>query len=256
MKPIKDLDELHSIILNIARTFHEICCKNNIPYYMIGGALLGTIRHHGFIPWDDDMDFGIPRKYYNHALEVLKQQLPSNYKLFTYKDKKYVWGEIAKIEDTTTLIKEKGVKDGLGHGVFIDIFPLDHTDNNYGKLSRNMMILRLLHYHKLSRTDEKNISSRVCVMLSRLLGEGIFLKLIHGLIKDHGEYITNYSGMYGKKETVPQSFIGKPTLYTFESLKLYGVEKPDDYLSSIYGDYMQLPPEDKRHIHIEYMAYK
>lgn len=259
MKPISDIKELHNIILEIGKTFHKICTQNKIPYYMLGGTMLGTIRHKGFIPWDDDMDFGIPRKYYSKAIQILKEQLPKEYHVTTIEDNVGIFGEIVKIVDTRTIIQEiNRDTDSNEIGVFVDIFPIDYTDNNYGKLSRNMLILRLLHAQQLvmEHYSRYNIESRICKITSYIFGRFCFLKLLRKLVHKQGSYYANHSGMWGQRETVKKEIMGEPVLYDFEDTQFYGVNKPHEYLESLYGDYMQLPPEDKRHTHIEYMAYK
>ena len=70
--------ELHSVLLEIGKAFHNICGKNNIPYFMLGGTMLGAVRHKGIIPWDDDMDFGVPREYFDKLKKALCEELPSN----------------------------------------------------------------------------------------------------------------------------------------------------------------------------------
>ena len=70
------LDEIHLTLLDIAKEFDRICVKHNIPYYMIGGTMLGAVRHKGFIPWDDDMDFGVPVEYYEELQRILDKELP------------------------------------------------------------------------------------------------------------------------------------------------------------------------------------
>ena len=81
IKVIKELtfEELRHHLLEIAKAFDAVCRKNNIPYYMLGGTMLGAIRHKGFIPWDDDMDFGVPRKYFDTLIEIFERDLPSKY---------------------------------------------------------------------------------------------------------------------------------------------------------------------------------
>lgn len=76
MRKIETAEELHGILLAMAKTFHKICVEEDIPYYMVAGTMLGAKRHKGFIPWDDDMDFAIPRAYYEKAKNVLKTKLP------------------------------------------------------------------------------------------------------------------------------------------------------------------------------------
>ena len=74
-----NIDEVHQILLGIGKEFHRICTINNIPYYMIGGTQLGAIRHGGFIPWDDDMDFGIGK----FSIEVQKSEGVSGLIIYT-----------------------------------------------------------------------------------------------------------------------------------------------------------------------------
>ena len=80
------LAECHKELLHIATAFDQICQKHHIPYYMLGGTMLGAIRHNGFIPWDDDMDFGIPRPYFAQFITLAEQELPPKYKLITSKN--------------------------------------------------------------------------------------------------------------------------------------------------------------------------
>ena len=75
MRQIRNVEEIHHILLNIAAAFHQICIKHDIPYCMLGGTMLGAVRHKGFIPWDDDMDFAVPREYYEKIIELLEQEL-------------------------------------------------------------------------------------------------------------------------------------------------------------------------------------
>ena len=76
MRKIEDIKELQSILLDIAKEFHRICTMYEIPYYMVGGTQLGAVRHKGFIPWDDDMDFGVPRVYFEKLKVLLEESLP------------------------------------------------------------------------------------------------------------------------------------------------------------------------------------
>ena len=79
-----NIEECHARLLKIAEIFDIICKDNGIPYYMLGGTMLGAIRHKGFIPWDDDMDFGVPRKYYKDLIDIFDKKLPNPYKYHTY----------------------------------------------------------------------------------------------------------------------------------------------------------------------------
>ena len=81
-----DIEEVHSRVLAIAKEFDRICTLHGIPYYMIGGTMLGAIRHKGFIPWDDDMDFGVPIEHYQELINILEKELPYPFRCCTYKN--------------------------------------------------------------------------------------------------------------------------------------------------------------------------
>ena len=135
MKKI-DIKECHKLLLGIAKEFDKICTKHNIPYYMLGGTMLGAIRHKGFIPWDDDMDFGVPNEHYNKLIDILEQELPERYKCFTYKNCESVKSPFAKISDTATRINDPRIKLPLEKqiGINIDIFPLYRCEPNDKKI--------------------------------------------------------------------------------------------------------------------------
>ena len=80
MTKIENVEELHKILLDIAKDFHQVCVDHNIPYYMLGGTMLGAVRHKGFIPWDDDMDFGVERKYLEKLEKIYAEKVNSPYK--------------------------------------------------------------------------------------------------------------------------------------------------------------------------------
>ena len=250
MEKIENIDELHLMLLGIAREFHSICMSHHIPYYMLGGTMLGAVRHKGFIPWDDDMDFGIPRPYYLSALSLLRNQLNPRYLVTTAKDGVGIVGDFAKIEDSYTVIHEQRCGSERDFGIFIDIFPLDYTNYNYGRFSRNVTIARLLKAQRMVVEKKGGLESLFYRVISNLFGEYVFVDSIKKLVRDKGDFLANYSGSWGHRETVPKAIMGKPILYDFEDAQLFGVERPDEYLTNLYGDYMKLPEENERHVHI------
>ena len=130
MRRITDISEIHKIILDIAAVFHDICIRHRIPYYMLGGTMLGTVRHGGFIPWDDDMDFGVPRVFFDKLVKILKDELPQHLVCLTHLDDYGIPNEIIKVSDMRTVVEENN-KEHISKkmGLFIDIFPLDYSNN-------------------------------------------------------------------------------------------------------------------------------
>lgn len=253
------LKELHEILLNIGKEFHKICTDNNIPYYMIGGTQLGAIRHNGFIPWDDDMDFGVPRKYFNKCIVCLEKELPTRYRLLTIDNSGYVNGMFIKIIDLQTVANYHYVKEAKEeYGINIDIFPLDRTTNQKSFLSKNWWIyfLRGIDSYRLFCLDElplckRAVSDIIKVILSPLSKTSINSFIINHLIDNEGDFIANHGGLYKEKEIVHESCFGNPTLYHFEDTDFFGVSDYEKYLNSLYGDWRKLPPVDKQHTHLE-----
>ena len=250
MQQIVDIRQIQEIILKIAIEFRNIMDRHHIPYYMIGGTMLGAIRHKGFIPWDDDMDFGIPRPYFQKAKEILCAELPTQYRLLSVDDKA-VSSDYYKIEDTQTLIEEeaRSVND-VKIGIFIDLFPLDFCNNKWGRFSRNYIIRQLMWYNSFQYKTPRRFYHKNIACLVGLLPKNQLLITAHNLLKNDGDYMINYAGMWGKKELVKKQVIGNPTPYCFEGEEFFGVAQYEEYLQSLYGNYMELPPKEQRHTHL------
>ncbi len=249
------VEEIHQLLLDIASQIHKILAEAGISYYMLGGTMLGAVRHKGFIPWDDDMDLGIMREDFEKAIVVLKEKLPRRYQIRNTLNCKGIVGEIFKVEDTTTFIEELK-KDSLetNIGVNVDLFPLDKAiTTNYSSFSRN----RLLHI--LSRIDKArllpdNKKTKAASPFLRVLfffaKRDFFVRLKRHIYPKKGDLITNYSGSWGVREHSPKECFEVAKPYKFENITLLGVNMPEVYLTNMYGDYMKLPPEDNRHLHI------
>lgn len=254
-----DINIIHIRLLKLAKLFHTILLQEGVPYYMIGGTMLGAVRHEGFIPWDDDMDFGVPRPYYEIARHALKMQLSSQYRILDV-DNELVSGDYFKIEDTNTIVQEEGDfidTDATRRGLSIDIFPLDYCDDKWSFFSKNRIIPQLMFYNTFRyRTNLKGMYKLIQGII-RLFPKNFLLKHAHRMINKEGSYMINYSGLAGKKELINKDVFGIPKKYKFEDIELYGVALSNDYLTSIYGDYMKLPPIEKRRTHLisfEYIA--
>ena len=252
--------ETHEVLLNIAKEFDRICTNNNIPYYMLGGTMLGAIRHKGFIPWDDDMDFGVPLPYYKKLEEILTVELPEKYRCSTYLNSKSVILPFMKIEDTTTILDDKQINLPLEEkiGINIDIFPLYYCDNKDKKI--NTARMWQMFAGKIFTNSRQSKIKNLLKLPLRLLCPVNYLWFIKKSRKiadsiESGEYISNIYGRWKDKETCLISWFEPPTRYEFEDTTFMGPSKYDVYLTQMYNDYMQLPPLENQFCHGE-NAYK
>ena len=243
--------EIHSRLLKMAKDFHQICMANNMNYYMLGGTMLGAVRHKGFIPWDDDMDFGMPRKDYDYFISMAQKILPEYYELRFYRNAENSPMHYVKFIDNRTTLVEAPYKNYV-EGLYIDIFPLDGAGSGSFldriRMKRIKVLQGLIINHCTTRekTGIRKLIKKYAQMRNlEKLHESIEKLMTAKTISD-SSLIANYLGAWAEKEIMPKEYMGEPKLYQFEDTEFYGVENADGYLTSLYGDYMKLPPKEKQ----------
>ena len=134
--------------LNILKYFIKVCEKHNLQYFLVGGSTLGAIRHKGFIPWDDDIDVGMPRKDYDKFVELQSEFEGTPYFIQTFKtDPCYIYNYGKLRDSSTTFIENTFKQHRINHGVWIDIFPIDGFSKEMmprEKLAKKVTYQRLL----------------------------------------------------------------------------------------------------------------
>lgn len=253
------MNRMQEKLVDIMAWFHELCEENNLRYYIIGGTLLGAVRHGGFIPWDDDIDVGMPRSDYDKLKELFDLKKQGKY-IIEFPDesnKEYPY-LYAKAFDTTTTLIEK-CRYRVKRGIFLDIFPLDGAGKsmeeavkNYQPLKKVFLLDTMISCDFLKRREfKKNFAVFIGRIVSPLFVRRRKLmskidKLCRRYDFEESKIVSNFLGGSYEKGLLPAECFGTPTLMKFESIMVYGVQNPDLYLSSVYGDYMKLPPEEKR----------
>ena len=250
------LEEVHQHLLDMAVLFDAICTKHNIPYYMLGGTMLGAIRHKGFIPWDDDMDFGVPREYYSQLEQIMTEELKgSHYHYSTVNNSKHVIYGFCKLEDLSTRCDNAQIGADISEniGINIDVFPLDLCDRNDKAISLFIRINDLygrIFTESATRSEIKGKIKKAIRWFLPFSQKSVFgftQKLLYRI--QQGKYRANLYGHWEYKEIIPQDWYGIHCKYEFCGHLLSGIQDYNSYLKQLYGDFMQLPPEDKRKTH-------
>ena len=243
--------EIQVVLLEMMKGFHKACSENGINYYMLGGTCLGAIRHSGFIPWDDDIDVGLPRKDYEKFCRIAGDILPSNLVLRYYKNTNNSPFHFVKLINKDTTLIEKNYKDYL-EGVYIDVFPLDGLEKFSFPQKIRAKTIRFLHvlimdfYFTGTKSGLKNLLLKVSKKMNMIKIHSKIDKLMTKDKSDQPEYYCNFLGAWKDREIIKRDVFGNPTLYSFEDSEFYGPENADAYLRSLYNDYMVLPPVEKQ----------
>ena len=241
--------------LGVLKAFDETCRENKLNYYLSGGTLLGAVRHHGFIPWDDDVDVMMPRADY---LKLLDLSIPdSRYKMYSAEKNTDYCRAWARMVDTQTRTCSETLFEGDTEGVYIDIFPVDGIPS--GRFASRLFFARLRLIDVLCKFPRRKRVSDVerwqtakkilSILLSRLPLDTHALALKMNRIamrQDFGKSAFRGVSMvthYGAREKMPADVFDHAVDVEFEGLKLPGPCGWDTYLTRLYGDYMTLPPE-------------
>lgn len=254
------LDRCRNIEISILERFDNICRDNKLTYFVYYGTLLGAVRHKGFIPWDDDIDVVMPRNDYDQFAEVIGEKdsdllfiRPEN-----CKDTIYPHG---KLVDRRTHMTVNGFKSVADYGVNIDVFPLDYLlEDSRG---RNASRKKALFLKKIIENSARNIAPKAFSLPSRIKKSLIYIvsrfistrAMIHILntINVQNDK-TNYMGIAWEKE-IPVDKLFQPKDYDFEGLRVMGPNDAVFCLTSLYGEYMKLPPESERVRKHNYKCY-
>lgn len=265
-----DLIKLRHSILNIAKEIKRICDENDINYTMIGGTLIGAVRHQGFIPWDDDMDFAMTRKDYNKFLQACKTELNPQFEILNWRINNTYANGFTKIMLKGTKAIEAG-KENVTYpcGIFVDVFPFDNIPE--AKIKQivqkwtTYISLRMLQQKDGSIRRYDSIGKKIVYYIIRCISH-IFKPeyLIRKCEVEMTKYqecktreITSMTGFYGyNKEKVDAELFKKYIELPFEETSFKAIKEYDRYLTQVYGNYMELPPVEKRRSHgLEYVDF-
>lgn len=257
-------NQLKSTLVEILAEFDKICKENNLKYSIAGGTLLGAVRHKGFIPWDDDIDVIMLRPDYDKLIDL--QYESENYIIKHYKYSKDYYYVFSKMMDKRTKLEEFGRAE-KDMGVYIDIMPLDYLPDDKGKWPK---IFKTAKFDKKlvdkigsDLTFNRSFSLKYAAKLLFKLIIFPFKKTILSFIEkrmskyEFGDCCSNLVyNIYGSKAVFPTDLFNDITYLDFENIKAAAFKDYDKYLKALFNNYMELPPEEERVTHHNFIAYK
>ncbi|MCC8070689.1 MAG: LicD family protein [Bacteroidales bacterium] len=239
-------------ILAILKALDKVCQEHNLRYCLVGGTLLGAVRHRGFIPWDDDLDISMPRPDYEQLIAHANEWLPAPYELVCAENDPLYPLPFAKIQDASTTLIERRHLHYLG-GVYIDVFPYDAYPTNliarWWQCAQYAWLKQALYLvHRDPYKHGHGPSSWVPLLTRKLYSmQGIQSRIRRVLTRyDYGKakYASSYTdGWHG---VLPKTITDVYVPYTFEGETMMGIKDYDPYLRNMYGEYMTIPPVEKR----------
>lgn len=258
MKQITDVKEIIGIQVDILKAFADYCDAHDIRYYLTGGTLLGAIRHKGVIPWDDDVDVMMPRTDYNKLLEVSKGKISQYYSVSVLENNKAHSRLFMRIVDDRVTYCHQYYQDKYHMGFGIDVFPIDDIPED--EAQRNKYFRKIRFWKKQfslaqsawfkSTSKSRAIAKAFASIPARIMGRDFAYKKVMSVVKKYenpdSKYVGISTGVYLEKEVSKREEFLPYVEVEFEGRMYHAPQCYDKYLKQLYGDYMQLPPEEDR----------
>lgn len=259
-----NVEEIRKIQLQILKNVSEYSDKNNIRYSLAYGTLIGSIRHKGYIPWDDDIDIAMPRPDYDKFIRNFNGCIKGYSVHAAEIDSDFVY-TFAKVSyDKSILIEETNIKYDIG--INIDIFPIDGLpiDDNKEVMKKQNFYRNLANFKIVKLSSSRSVVKNIFLLLGKILLFWLPLKTINTKMInnsrtysfDSEDYCCNISTGLMANKPIPRRYLEEYIECNFENQIFNASKSYDKWLLSIYGDYKQMPPKEKQVTHHKYKAYK
>ncbi len=258
MKKVETLRQLQLVSIYIYKQLLEVCNKNDINLYLLGGTLIGAVRHKGYIPWDDDIDVCMSRPDYNRLLEVTGGIISDDCRIIDPATDKEYKGVVPVAVYENSYLESKQFKGEENLKISISIFVYDGAPKS--KIAQKYYYAKLYFLraeHALCRANFKYVNTKPAQILgpviSKLYREKDVYKYKNKIIKWQQKYsyedsvlVSTNMDSYSSREVFPKCTFEDSTELEFEGIKSKAFSNYHEQLTRYYGDYMQLPPEEQR----------
>lgn len=267
---VEEIERVHKNQNYILKVFNQFCSEHNIHYTLDYGTMLGSVRHKGFIPWDDDIDIAMLRSDYDKFLNLAGNHLNENLFIQTYESDPGFIHSFARIRLNDSLALQEDWKNlQCHHGIFIDIFPYDTIPKDTEERIKHEYLIHIIQEAKLYRVKMKNktdLDKDIIVKESPLS-----LLPLHTLNKYQTSIITKYNDKFKEDDLVTHMTQGFKSYVTFQrSVRehkdtinatfegdCYPIPRTyDRILTKVYGNYKKLPKKENRVPHHGVIKYK
>ena len=268
MKKITNV-EFRKRSVDMLAYFTEYCEKNSIVFYMFYGSLIGTMRHQGFIPWDDDIDIMMPRPEYERLISLFNRQ-NSKYRIVSMHTDSSFTAPLAKVIDAETLlVQHYGYKEKVNLGIYIDIFILDSFPNEESKRRLHMKkCMELMNkwshanhsFHYAGSSYFKDVFRSLYYLPVICRGTNHYLNEIDNNAKKFDYAVNHFVGnavypVYGYRDIHSKEDFQKHSFGMFEGIRVPIPSEYDSILTKIYGDWRKLPPLEQQKSHHDFDCY-
>lgn len=257
-------EQVKEIAYRILSDVAAFCEENGIQYSLACGTALGAIRHKGFIPWDDDVDICMPRPDYERFLDMYSSK---QYEIYDTRYQKNYPYPFAKICDRGTVLVED-IQEPCLFGVYIDVFPVDGLPKSEELRKKHMKKLawdlRLLAWKRMRRDKKLDIAHKLILLAAKSVLHVVPVRfLLRKMEYDVKQYSYTRSQFAGHlvspspwgTDVKPKAVFNNPVRQVFEDREFFVPGDVDKYLTLEYGNYMRLPPEEKRGAKHDFIAY-
>jgi len=252
--------KMQNKMLEMLLYFDDFCKKHELMYYIQGGAAIGAIREHGFVPWDDDIDVLMPRPDYERFIKLWKQYGDEKRYVFCKTDRKVNYHHsCASLRDpNTTFICSYNQNLDICHGLAFEIGPIDGCPNS--KIARAIQLFHAFNYALFNTQRLPNNKGKFFRALTKVILTVISSEKLRYVFWKHAEremskyswndceYATELIGsIKGMLNVYPKKWFDSQVYVDFEGHKVPVMAGYDQYLRMVFGDYMKRPPESEQH---------